>query len=166
MKDLIEKIAKGVQKMTLLRCKVDAVNEADQTCDVTPINGDAQLLDVKLKALLDGLENGMVIFPKVGSQVVVGLADVTDTDAFVLVFSEFDKIVFLDGSNEGLVKLPVLQNEVAKINNFLTAIKNTFTNFVPVPSDGGAALKTAMNAALASQQTADLSDAGNDKILH
>lgn len=165
MKDILERIAKGVMPVVLLRAKVLEVRD-DATCDVAPLNGDAEIYDVKLKPVIDGIENSIVIFPKVGSFVVVGLVDGTMTDAYVLLTSDFDRIVFDDGVNEGMVKLPVLRAEIEKLNSFLTAIKDTFTNWTTVPSDGGAALKTAMNLALASEQTADLSDAGNDKILH
>ena len=80
--------------MALVRCTVGSVDEGQQTCNLQPLNGDAEIFDVKLKATLDGLENGMVVFPKVGSQVIVGLADGTETDAYLLLCSEFDKVVF------------------------------------------------------------------------
>jgi hypothetical protein len=181
MKDLLLYIANNAidAKLKLIRATVTAVNE--YTCDVEPLDGDAEVLDVKLRVIENSTESGVGAFPKVGTIVLVLVAN--ETDAYLLHAAEVERIlikqegfraevdatgnlVFNEGSNEGLVKLPVLQQEIAKLNSYLNAIKQTFSTWVPVPSDGGAALKAAMNAALSSQQGADLSNAGNDKIKH
>jgi len=182
MKDLIQNIAREVvaASVKLVRAKVTAVTE-QYTCDVQPTNGDAKILDVKLRATENEVESGVVAFPKIGTIALILI--VNQTDGYLLHATEIERVIVKqsgfrieidhegnvklnDCSNDGLVKLPVLQEEVAKLNAFLNAIKQTFQTWVPVPQDGGAALKAAMNAALASQQTADLSNAGNDKIKH
>lgn len=182
MKDLIRQIANEAidQKIRLIRATVTTVN-ADYTCDVQPINGEAELYDVKLRVTQNDTQSGVVAFPKKGTIALVLVAN--ETDAYLLHAVEIERIlivqngfraevdadgnlIFNAGSNDGLVKLPVLQQEIAKLNTYLNTIKQTFSSWVPVPNDGGAALKTAMVSALASQQTADLSQAGNDKIKH
>lgn len=164
--EILKKTAREAVHLTLVRCIVTAVDNTAQTCDVEPLNGDAPILGVKLKAREDSEPDGIVVFPANGSDVVVGFTEGNDTDAFVLVFSDFDQVVIDGGENEGLVKLPVLRDEIEKLNNFLSQIKQAFTSWTPVPSDGGAALKAVMTSALASVQTADLSNAGNDKFKH
>lgn len=179
MKSVLEKIAQNVVQMTLVRAKVIAVY--DQAIDVTPINEDADIFDVKIRVIIDENEAGVMIFPLIESVVLVGL--ISDTDAYLLSCSEVERMVintgkfrfevddegnaiFDQGENEGLVKLPELRTEIDKLNSYLNTIKQTFSTWVPVPNDGGSALKVAMNSALASQQTADLSGVGNDKIKH
>ncbi len=164
--EILKKTAREAVQLTIVRCVVTAVDNDSQTCDVEPLNGDAPILGVKLKAREDSEPDGIVVFPTVGSDVVVGFSEGNDVDAFVLVFSDFDQMVIDGGENEGIVKLPVLRDEIAKINNFLIQIKQGFTSWVPVPNDGGAALKGIMTSALGNVQTADLSQAGNDKIKH
>lgn len=179
MKSVLEKIAKDVVQMTLVRARVIAIY--DQVIDVTPINDDADILDVKIRVIVDGNEAGVMIFPPLESIVLVGL--ISDTDAYLLSCSEVERMVintgkfrfevdsegnaiFDQGENEGLVKLPELRAEINKLNSFLNAIKQTFSSWTPIPNDGGSALKAAMSSALASEQTADLSGVGNDKIKH
>jgi hypothetical protein len=166
IKEILTRTARQAVNLTMVRCIVKEVYQQSQTCDVEPLNGDAEILGVKLKAREDSEPDGIVVYPAIGSDVVVGFTDGNDTDAFVLVFSDFDQVLIDGGQNEGLVKLPVLRDEIQKLNNFLLAIKNTFSTWAPVASDGGAALKAAMNAALANVQTADLSNAGNGKFKH
>lgn len=179
MKELIEKLVKDMITMTLVRAKVTAVS--DQVIDVTPISEDADILDVKIRVVEDDNEAGVMIYPVIDSVVLVGLID--DTDAYLLQCSEVERmviktenfrlevdaqgnVVFNNGTNSGLVILPKLAIEIEKLNSYLNAIKQTFNSFVPVPGDGGAALKTAMSAALATLPFADLSEVGNDKIKH
>ncbi|PHN00635.1 hypothetical protein [Flavilitoribacter nigricans] len=179
MKSVLEKIAKDVVQMTLVRARVIAVY--DQAIDVTPINDDADILDVKIRVVIDENEAGVMILPPIGSIVLVGL--ISDTDAYLLSCSEVERMVvntgkfrfevdsegnaiFDQGENEGLVKLPDLRTEIDKLNSFLNTIKQTFSSWTPVPNDGGSALKAAMSSALSSEQLADLSEVGNDKIKH
>lgn len=179
MKKVLEKIAREVYQMTLVRARVIAID--DQAISVTPLNDDADILDVKIRVVIDENEAGVMIFPPLESVVLVGL--ISDTDAYLLACSEVETIVintgkfrfevdaegnaiFDHGEHEGLVKLPALRTEIEKLNNYLNAIKQAFSSWVPVPNDGGSALKAAMSSALSSQQLADLSEVGNDKIKH
>lgn len=183
MKDIIEKIAGKVMdiKLKLIRATVTEVRHGSYVCDVEPIDGDAKLLDVKLRVNENNIESGVVAFPKVGTVALVLVSN--EVDAYLVYAQDIERVIIKqagfrceidaegnvvlnDGANEGLVKLPVLQTEIAKLNAYLNTIKQTFSSFVPVAGDGGAALKTAMVSALASQQTADLSEAGNHKIKH
>lgn len=181
MIELIEKIASNAVKIKFLVAKVDQVDESNFTVDATPINGESETFDIKIRVVIDAQEEGIISIPSIGSRILVGMAD--QVNGYLLQCEKIDRLIwkisgfrmeidnegnmtFNEGENDGIVKLPELKNQVDKLNNFLTAIKNTFNSWVPVPSDGGAALKSAMVSALASQQVADLSNAGNEKIKH
>lgn len=179
----IEEIAKRVMSPVIVAGEVIAVDAQKWTIDVRPLDESADIFDVKLRTKTDEQELSVIQVPVVGAQVAVGFEAGSKTNCYLLQASELDRlivnvsgsrmeftaegdIIFNDGSNEGLVKLPELQQEIEKINTFLSTMRNVFSTFLPVPSDGGAALKTAMNTAIANLQLADLSDAGNDKIKH
>jgi hypothetical protein len=69
-------------------CKVVAVDDATTTIDAEPVNGDAPLFDVRLQANFE--QNGVTIFPKVNSLVIVSVLEDT---SFVAMFSEIEKII-------------------------------------------------------------------------
>lgn len=68
--------------------EVIEVNESARTCDVQPLNGTAILFDVKLQAD-ESLNKGLVIFPTIGSNVIVTFLNAQT--GFVSAFSTFDK---------------------------------------------------------------------------
>lgn len=87
MKELFEKIVEIPSPYNSKVAKVTAVNTTKRTCDVEPLDGTATLFDVRLQAFLDNTE-GVVLFPKNGSMVVVTLLSVES--AFVSLTSDID----------------------------------------------------------------------------
>ena len=185
MIDLIKKVVEESMPLQVIPAKVLSVDKDACTCEVEPINGDADIFDVRLKAIIDDTQNGVVFYPVVGSTVLVALIENDENNAFVAMQSTFESasiivqdgfkleldsegLILNEGQNGPLIVIESLKSEIDKINQFLTTIRDTFTNWVPVTQDGGAALKTAMSAALASQQTAVITaqQIGNDKIKH
>ncbi len=87
--DLLNKIvAPNTDGVFSLVGEVLAVNESDRTCDVQPLNGTSILYDVKLQAD-ESSDNGLVVFPTKGSNVIVTFLNAQT--GFVSVFSTFDK---------------------------------------------------------------------------
>lgn len=115
--------------------RVTAVDENKFTCDVKPVNGDAEYLDVRLKPTIDSDDTGFITIPEVNSFVVVGIFANNENHAIVTTFTKAKKhliklsdnqklefkdngdIVFNDGTNEGLVIVGVLTQV---INNLQT----------------------------------------------
>lgn len=111
-------------------CSVTSVNLTDLTCLCEPINGDADIVDVRL---ITDESKGFVIIPPVGSKVTVSFLN--DSTAYVSQFSTVSEIR-LNGTNyDGLVKINDL---VTKLNNLETRVNLIVTDL--------AALATAMNA--------------------
>jgi hypothetical protein len=73
---------------------VISVNKSDDLCDVRPLNGDADLLDVKLAPVknTDGKKSEFVVYPEVGSYVVVGFINNQDTNAMVISITDIESI--------------------------------------------------------------------------
>jgi hypothetical protein len=147
---------------------VTAVDEEARTCNVQPLLDDAEFINVWLQGSSES-DEGLVVIPAVGSDVVCIAID--DFQAVVINTTSVDKILidsplveFNGGDNGGLINISDLQTQIGKLNSSLTALKNIINAMVPIPGDGGAALKTALTAWTV--QTADLSNITDDKITH
>src|SRR5687768_8991287 len=85
-------------------CTVTSLDEAENTCVCSPINGDADFIDVRLQA---DPGNGLLMLPAVGSKVIV--QPLNNFTGYVSMFSAVDSFKFLDGSYGGLTKTQELK---------------------------------------------------------
>jgi hypothetical protein len=93
-------------------CVVSNVNLTNRTCDCTPVNGDAEFIDVLLSVNKD---KGFVLIPSNGSMVAV--TQLNESDAFISMVSEIDGML-LNGDNAGgLIKIVDL---TTKLNLFVS----------------------------------------------
>lgn len=75
-------------------------------------------------------------------------------------------IQLLDGSLGGLTKTQELKTQLDKLNNQLQAVISSLQNWIPVPNDGGAALKTYFNTQISGKVAGDFSNIENANITH
>lgn len=157
-------------RVTLVIAKVDSVNEENRTCDVSPIddNADTSIPDVSL--LIED-SNGMLLIPVIGSTVAVmynkrGIA-------FVALCSELKKVEcyaelfqFNDGGFGGLTKTPELKTGLTTNNDILTKLLQMFESWTPVAGDGGLALKTLATQTLTGLTVGNFSNIENEKVKH
>lgn len=101
IQNAIKQLALAGSEMYLTVCTVDAVDEKARTIDCTPINEGAQILGVNLQGNQDQ-EIGMVSFPAVGSDVVVGF--INPAVAVVVLTTELTKTVVTIGNTEATVE--------------------------------------------------------------
>lgn len=161
IRELIQKLAKEPIIPFGLPCIVLDVAPSGTTCTCRPVNGEADIEGVRLQA--EGA-NGILMTPTVGSAVIVHM--INDAEAYVTMFSALDAVKYFDGSFGGLTKTQELKTQLDKNNEVLTAIMNTLTSWSPVANDGGAALKTAITAALSGKTVGDFANIENTKITH
>lgn len=81
--------------------KVKSVDDAQRTCEVEPINGDADLIEVRLQAVQSG-NTGWYMKPKVNSDVLVTF--VNKDLAFVAMCSEVEELRLNIGTQTVTVK--------------------------------------------------------------
>ena len=62
-------------------CEVTAIDEEKRTCDLLPLNGDAELLSVNIQAQ-QGNDYGFCLMPELGSQVIAAL--INDSRAIII----------------------------------------------------------------------------------
>lgn len=157
LRDLLLQAVKENVKKTVTGTVI-AVDKKNSTCDVKPLNGEAEYLDVKLKAVIDGNDLGLVLFPEVGSSVIVAIVEDKATDAFVAQYSEIesclmvvgkkfklflnqggrlevdaDQVVFNGGKNGGLINIISL---VAKVNQLEQKVDSIVANIKKPPALG------------------------------
>lgn len=160
IREMIALMAKDGEMKTIL-CTVSDINESDRTCTCSPINGDADILEVRLQSTVGG---GVYLKPVEGSLVLVIMAN--DTLGFVVLTSELEEVVFFDGTFNGLVKADTLKSELDKTNAVVQAIVDSLKNWTVVPTDGGAALKAFFTTTLGIKTVGDFSDIKNEKVKH
>ncbi|TAE33326.1 MAG: hypothetical protein EAZ92_00625 [Candidatus Kapaibacterium sp.] len=91
--DLLEKLKELTKAPIQVQpAVVKKVDEAAFTCDVEFLSG-AELSDVRLKAAIDELPDGVVEVPEVDSSVLVGIIGNTSNQCFVLKCSKVAKII-------------------------------------------------------------------------
>lgn len=159
------------------------VDKDNKTFDVKPIDGGANILDVRLLPLTGSGDLGFVIYPKEESNVLIMM--ISDTEAVLHFAQEIESIkifvgdsfklevknngdwIFNDGSNGGLIIVDKLQQQIDKNSQILQAMLQVFTTPVSEAGNGApSSLQLALQAATSGRQTADLSNITNDKIKH
>jgi hypothetical protein len=102
---------------------------------------------------------------EVGSKVV--LLTLPDDQYLPIALADVKGLSLLGGTDQLINSTPILR-ELNRMNDRLEAIATALLTWVPVPLDGGAALKAAATAGLAPKPLANLSapDLKNPKITH
>lgn len=121
IKDSIRKMFEGEHDGYSVLCNVESVDLTDMTCYCIPVNGDPDILGVKLMA---NLTTGFLMIPEVGSKVIVSYTG--ESSAFVSMFSDVSEIRLNGVNYGGLALTGVLQTKLntleGLINNLKTAI--------------------------------------------
>ena len=135
----------NLDTVSLVTGTVDSVDEGNGTCNVTALSGSAST-NINNVELQTTIADGVLFIPVVGSEVKVLMSKYTTP--FIVQFSDIDKmyisgnlIQFNDGGFGGLVKVAKLTDKLNKLENDLNVLKSALAAWVPVPMDGGAALK-------------------------
>lgn len=163
IKEAIERLSGTFMQdsVKLFLANVDSVNEAERTCDVTPLTDNATTSYPSVLLMAES-DDGVLIIPTINSNVLVNVSK--RGIAYVCMFSEIDKVTiitktltqFNDGSFGGLVKV---QELVDKINR----LENTFNSHTHVATSFGT--PTTPPATPIAPITI-VTDIENDKIIH
>ena len=118
LRDTLKKHVTKDEEYYSIVCKVDEVEGG--FCDCTPINGDAQLVGVRLRA--GSSSTGFLPVPAVGSVVVVSFLD--KEEAFVSMFSALDSVA-IRGEEKGGV--PVAEDLAKSFNALEDKMREVIT---------------------------------------
>lgn len=179
LQDIIRKIVRDETEVYSQPCEVLAVDQDARTIDVRPYNNEAEIYSVRLQSS-ESQSVGYVSFPKIGSAVIVTFLSkdlafcslMTEIDSIKLNVNDYVEInsksvIFNDGKNGALAISSKLTDEYNKIIQDINALKSALSGFVPVPSDGGAALKAVLSSYFSQQlQVVQENNIVNKDITH
>jgi len=127
IREAIQSIAGTLKnKFPAFLAKVKSVDEADNVCDIEPLNDDADMFDVRFRAQL-GSASGFFAVPKIGSVVLV--VQTSETSGVIVCYSDVEKISLVcDGEeNNGLVKVDYLFSRLRQLEQGLEQLKTMLT---------------------------------------
>jgi hypothetical protein len=164
-----DKIIEAIKKIgradegDIFTAKVLSVDEAEGTMEVE--HEGLTFFDVRLRAVADG-GKGFIIIPKKDTYITVGIIE-KNGRYVMLNCSEVEKIIINGGDNDGLVKVKEVTKKLNALEKELNSLKSFISSWIPVASDGGAALKTIL-ASWAGQSITPTQqkDLENKKVKH
>lgn len=129
----------GDEQFYSLLCTVESVNENDFTCNLNPVDGSAQIINVKLHGNI-GDDKGLIMIPAIDSFVLATFTN--KNSAFISLYSEIVKILINvgesaieitdgrimmnGGENYGLVKVEALTDRLKAIEEAFNTLLTTF----------------------------------------
>lgn len=153
-KELRKKIESMIPDFSIVG-KVTTVDETKYTCNVMPIDNEAELFKVRLKPTIDTNKKGCISIPAIGSFVIVGFLKKKDASPFVIWCSNFEKYYIVgDGGNiiefkndgtilingddeDGLVKVNDLVTKINALENLVNTILSTLkATVIPLAPSG------------------------------
>jgi hypothetical protein len=143
-------------------CEVLSVDKTSRTCDVRPLNGDAEVFDVRLQSAMSG-GTGMWYLPKAGSKVVIVF--ISKEAAFVAMSEEVEALeVMIAGqvlqiSDKGLAlgsDKGDLRSEMDALFATLDAMTDTLMQFQLATNVGPTVAVMPQSIAAINQHKADL----------
>lgn len=119
--------------------KVVSVDDTTKKAVVEIVNSDLQVKSRTHASI--NVTGGFYIKPSVDSYVIINW--VNTELSYIALYSEVDAIIFQNGANLGVPKTPETVDRLNLIEQDINDLKQVFNTWVPVATDGGAALKAA-----------------------
>lgn len=152
--------------------EIKEVNKDENTCTVDPINGDVPCYGVRLN--VNAL--GFMLYPSVGSAVLVQKIGNSDNNMLVTMVSEVDEIKLLTKEGKitlngdefgGMVKYQELKEELNKVKQFIEVINAVLDLQVFEPGNGApSALQLAFKSALTGYSSPSFENLTNENVQH
>lgn len=145
-------------------CRVVSVDKEENTLEAEPIDGDANILDVRI-GVNNGQDNEFLVYPSINSNVLITF--INKNEAFVSSVSQVEEVVFNGGKNGGLININTLIAELQKNTAILTQIKAVVSAPIIETGNGSpSALGAALNSALSSLETGVFTNMEDEKFKH
>lgn len=165
-----EKLIRGLRELGKIPAIIEpatvkSINTENLTC-VVELTDETEISDVRLKAAIDGVTDGIVQIPVVESTVLIASIGNKVSVRVIVMFSEVSEVLINGGENGGLINIQTLIEELNKTNAVVNALKDSLLNWTPVPNDGGAALKTYASGQLAGKLTGEFNNMEDVKVKH
>jgi hypothetical protein len=159
--DIIKELAKTGEQVYCVIGSVLSVDKDKKVCDVQRLDRLADLLDINLSP---SEKSDILIVPKIGANVIVGLTSIGD--GFIASIDEVEEIIFYGGDNGGLIKHNEFKTQIDKLNAQVQGILKVIKS-APIPEPGSgapSAFQVALQTAVIPLLDADFSNIENTKI--
>lgn len=155
------KIATIIESATVVSVDTDNL-----TC-VVELADETEIADVRLKAAIDEVKDGIVQIPVVGSTVLVGSIGNKVGVRAVIMVSEVEETLFDGGENGGLIRIAELVEKLNNLENKVNDIVSKFNSHVHTGvSTGGGSSGTTPTTVSGTLTTTQQSDLENEKVKH
>lgn len=189
IEELIKLMAKSTVPVQVVVCKVIAVDKAKCIVDAKPVNGNADMLDVRLKAVITDDANGLIVYPAKGSHVLVNIINNDIRQAYVSLTDKIEsakltiqgneitlnkdkavvkwKLVEFNGGNlGGFIKIVELVKRINIIEALVNALISWANLHVHTTTAPGSPTTTTVTAFTQTLQPTTVSQIENPKIKH
>jgi len=160
IKELIQKLIKKSVPMVARVGLVTYVDFEEHSCEVELTDG-TELPAVRLRAVMNDKAEGLIVYPKLGSYVLVSSIDNKSEQSYVVMASEVDTILFDEGKNGGLVKVEELVNRLNKLEERMNSHQHLYINAAGAPTP--TTIDSLTNSKILQTKVADLE---NEKFKH
>jgi hypothetical protein len=113
LKDILKKLHENKEEIYSVLCSVIEVDQDQRTIHAKPLNGSAEIFDVRLQSMISGAI-GLVTFPKIGSDVIVSF--ISKEVAYVALNSEIEKIKLDIGETSFFINSTSANLETENVN--------------------------------------------------
>lgn len=142
---------------------VVSVDLENYTATVLP-EGEAELDEVRLKAGIDGVVDGIVEVPEVNSDVLISLIGNDPDNAYIAKCSKVQKIIMFGGELGGLIKI---EEMLTQLNNRFNLLKAAaIAGYTAQSAIDGSAGLNAYNAAITTLINIPRNVVEDVKVLH
>lgn len=154
--------------------KVVSVDQTSLSCEVD-LQTMPNVFDVRIRATIGSGDRGLINIPKVDSYVLICRIEGKIESSFVLGYTEIEVMKLLPesdlhlfgDSHGGLVISSKVNDEINSLKTELNTLKSALASWVPVPQDGGTALKASITSFASGQLSPSQStDFENEKVKH
>ena len=159
----LARMAERSKQTTLYQGIVTRVGDLD--CEVE-IDG-LVIPDVRLRASLTADEAQLIIRPAVGAAVIVGSLTGDLDQLVVLSVDRAEEVIINGGKLGGLIKVEELTSRFNALERDVNQLKQALSSWMPIPNDGGKALKGLVTSWASRQLTlTKRADYEDQKVKH
>lgn len=161
----IKRMIESMMVVPAMFATVESVDRDKLLIDVKPLDDSPTIFDVRLGISIPGQPKaGLVMIPKVGSQVIIGQM-MTD-QWYLLQASDIEELMLNGNSLGGLVDWPSAKQQLDKLSARVDLLYNAIKTGVPIPQDGGVGYQNTMKMILEAEQKEDFSELENEVVKH
>jgi hypothetical protein len=169
-----DKLKEAIKKIALAgmggicSAEVLTVDKAKNTCSVKVLKNDDELLDVTLLALEGDFGAKVVVYPTLGSVVLIAYLGVSGDAASVIKTTEIDEVLIGGSEFGGLVKVGVLVEKLNKLEQRFNDFKTKFNAHVHTGVTTGPGTSAVSNLLITSIDLTETeqTDLENERIKH